>query len=306
MGDFVKIFFGICALVTAFIIGKGHGEKSYLESEEYKKIAAVKEELDFSKGELENAKAKLQNIVDRGGNQKTDELLGQILQVFLADLGIQIQNKELILKQAQMCTAANTQASVSKPAAAKPENKLGEAAVAELKQQEKKPVVSVGQFKSNEWMLANSNGGNDTLRTLDKLVIKNLNGYLSQTTTDKDGCDSFLGMYKGNIKDVNNKNFGSLSFDLKTNEQTSADQSYSGKISWYNDPNPPLSQMINESCGRTAKGLSGRIFSLSDQRYIQVYQLEARSQLAGNFYEVLPNGTTKRIGKFVLKRTDKF
>jgi hypothetical protein len=300
MGDFVKIFLGICALAAAFLVGKGHGEKSYLESEEYKKIAAAKEDLDFSKGELENAKAKLQNIIDRGGNQKTDELLGQILQVFLADLGIQIQNKELILKQAQMCAANNT--AVAEPA--KPAPVKTQVVENTESKQTKKPIVSVGQFKSNEWMLANSSGGNDTLRTLDKLVIKNLNGYLSLTTPTVEGCEGYVGVYSGNIKgEANNNNMGSLSFDLKQSKST---DSYNGKIAWYNDPNPPLTQMINDSCGRKAKDLAGRIFSLSEQRYVQIYQLEALNQMAGNFYEVLPNGTTKRVGKFVLRRTDKF
>lgn len=302
MGDFVKIFFGICALAVAFVVGKGHGEKSYLESEDYKKIAVIKEELDFSKGELENAKAKLQNIVDRGSNQKTDELLGQILQVFLADLGIQIQNKELILKQAQMCSANNTTAAAAKPVPAlRSENKAsGDEAEAKPT---KKSMVSVGQFKSNERMLANSNGGNDTLRALDKLVIKNLKGFLSQTAPTNEGCENFLGAYRGNIKDdASNRNMGSLSFDLKQAEN----QTFSGKIAWFNDPNPPLTQMINESCGRKAKDLAGRIFNLSEQRYVQIYQIEAKSLMAGNFYEVLPMGTTKRVGKFVLKRTDKF
>lgn len=303
MGDFVKIFFGICALAIAFVVGKGHGEKSYLESEDYKKIAGVKEELEFSKGELENAKAKLQNIVDRGSNQKTDELLGQILQVFLADLGIQIQNKELILKQAQMCSASNAAVAAAKPGSAlRTENKPSSAEEAEAKTT-KKSIVSVGQFKSNEWMLANSNGGNDTLRTLDKLVIKNLNGYLSQTAPTNDGCEGFLGVYSGNIKDdANNRNMGSISFDLKQSEN----QTFTGKIAWFNYPNPPLTQMINESCGRKAKDLAGRIFNLSEQRYVQIYQIESKNLMAGNFYEVLPMGTTKRVGKFVLKRTDKF
>ena len=301
MGDFVKIFFGICALAVAFVVGKGHGEKTYLESDEYKKIAAIKEELNFSKGEFENAKAKLKNIIDRGQNQKTDELLGQILQVFLADLGIQIQNKELILKQAQMCSAEK--ASVVQKVAPAQTLPQTQNLTAEAKR-DKKPIVKLGQFKSNEWMLANSSGGSDTLRALDKLVIKNLNGYLSQTTPSNDGCEGLLGAYRGNIKgEANNNNMGSLSFDLKQNESAN---SYKGKIAWFNDPNPPLTQMINEACGRKAKDLAGRIFTLSEQRYVQVYQLEAHQQMAGNFYEVLPNGTTKRVGKFVLKRTDKF
>jgi hypothetical protein len=303
MGDFFKIFFGICALVIAFVVGKGHGESSYLESEDYKKIAAAKEDLEFSNGELENAKAKLQNIVDRGSNQKTEELLGQILQVFLADLGIQIQNKELILKQAQVCSSSNVPVATLKPnKALKLENKSSIADEQEANPT-KKSMVSVGQFKSNEWMLANSNGGNDTLRTLDKLVIKNLNGFLSQTVPTSNGCENFLGVYSGNVKDdANNKNMGSLSFDLKQADS----QAFTGKIAWFNYPNPPLTQMINESCGRKAKDLAGRIFNLSEQRYVQIYQIESKNLMAGNFYEVLPMGTTKRVGKFVLKRTDKF
>ena len=102
MKDFFKIFLSLCVLVTAFVVGKGYGEKTFLESDEYKKIAQTRDELDFTKNEIENAKAKLQNIVDAADKEKTDELFGKLFDVFLTDLGLRIQNKELILKNAQL------------------------------------------------------------------------------------------------------------------------------------------------------------------------------------------------------------
>ena len=45
------------------MIGRGFGEKAFLESEEYKKIIAGRDELDYTRSELENIKTKLQNVV---------------------------------------------------------------------------------------------------------------------------------------------------------------------------------------------------------------------------------------------------
>ena len=325
MKDFFKIFFSIAGLAAAFAVGKNYGEKSFMESEEYKKIALTRDELDFARSDIENAKIKLQNIVDRADTRKTDEILGQILQVFLADLGIQIRNKELIIKQAEICTQAlaqsakTTEINTTKTA----ENKniksdestaddLGARAIAELKREQEAEALklkrSLGQFKSNEFLVSNSSGGKDTLRGLDKVIIRNLNAFLSQTFPDQQNCEKFLGEYKGNIKDVTNQNMGSLSFSLKAADSGEKIEfkNLRGEVSWFNAPNPPMSQKINESCGRRARDLSGRIFSLTDNRYIQIYQIDGSNKLAGNFYEVMPNGTTKRIGKFVLNRTDRF
>jgi hypothetical protein len=302
--DFFKIFFFISGLVIAFAVGKNYGKKSLLESQDLKNISIEKEELAYEKADIANAKAKLQNILDQGATKKTDEILGQILQVFLADLGLQIQNKDLILKQAELCAKEPT-------AQIKAENqvieKTSEEVVREIRPQTKENK-NQGQFKSNEFLVLNSKGGKDTLRRLDKVIVRDLNSFLSKTSAELESCDQFLGEFKGPIFSETNEKMGSLSFKLKykSGEESLEFKNLRGEISWFNSPNPPLSQNINESCGRKAHNLAGRIFSLTENRYVQIYKIEGTQQLAGNFYEVMRLGTTKRIGKFVLKRTDRF
>ena len=41
-------------------------------------------------------------------------------------------------------------------------------------------------------------------------------------------------------------------------------------------------------------------------RYFQIYKINETQQLAGYFYERLINGTTKKIGTFILNRVDQF
>ena len=300
MADFLKIFLCICAVASAFIFGRGYGERTYRESQEYKDFAKAKEELNYAKNELENAKAKLQNIIDSAANKKTDELLGQIFQVFLADLGLQIQNREMILKQAQ-ATPAEAPAKLAQPKI--PETKTPE---------QKPPAASAwnklnfNKFKSHEWMLENSTGGPGALRELERLKLKNLNQAAGDLSYLKEECESFLGSYKGQIKDTLQGRLGSLSFELRSGNLTGTAE-YFGTINWFNEANSTsLTEKIGNNCGKKITGLSGRIFSLSQDRFVQVYKLSNIEKLAGNLYEVLPHGTTHYMGAFVLGRTDKF
>ena len=304
MTDFLKIFLCICAIASAFIFGRGYGEKTYRESQEYRDFAKAKEELNYSKNELENAKAKLQNIVDSAETKKTDELLGQIFQVFLADLGLQIQNRELILKMAQGQPA--------KSAAPGPQPKAIDVKIPELIAAVKTQETSAwnkstfNKFKSHEWMLENTTGGNGTLRELERVKLKNLNQATGDLNYSKVECENFLGSYKGQLNDTSRNRLGSLSFEFRSGKLTGSEE-YFGTINWFNEANSTsLSEKIGNNCGKKITGLNGRIFNLSQERFIQVYKLSNIEKLAGNLYEILPNGTTHLMGAFVLGRTDKF
>ncbi len=302
MKDFIKIFIGICSLVAAFLFGSNYGEKTYHESAEHKSLIKATEELNFAKSELENVKVKLQNITDRAETKKTEELLGQILSVFLNDLGLTIQNREAILKQAQQQTAPAPQPTPSVQAKAPPLEKRDSTSTAPPQAVSK---LSVSKFKSFEWMVQNSTGGKSTLRDLKKVEIKNLNSYLKQATDlDTSECEDLLGVYKGSVKNIEDKNFGSLEFELKVG-QNQKDQDLYGKTAWYFNENA-ISEKIGNNCGKKIKGLGGRIFNLSPDKFIQIYKLNNAEKTAGNFYEVLPNGTTKILGSFILNRVDRF
>ncbi len=300
MKDFIKIFLGISALAAAFMFGSNYGEKTYNESLEHKNLVKATEELNIARADLENVKIKLQNITDRAETKKTDELLAQILHVFLTDLGLTIQNKEAILKQAQQAPPV--------PAAVGAHKIEGTALAVNAEAEQSKPLgakLNISKFKSYEWMVQNSGGGQNTIRDLKKVEIRNLNAYLKQADyLDASDCEQLLGVYKGSVKNINDKSFGSLEFELKVG-QTKAREELYGKAAWYFKENS-ISEKIDNNCGKKVKGLGGRIFNLANDKYIQIYKLNNSEKTAGNFYEVLPNGTSKILGSFVLNRVDRF
>ena len=302
MKDFIKIFCGISALVAAFMFGSNYGEKTYREGAEYRSFIKATEELSFAKAEFENVKVKLQNITDQAESKKTDELLAQILHIFLTDLGLRIQNKEAILKQAQQrpppivvaTPAKEVQQEAKKEEAPEPQKQAGS-------------KININKFKSFEWMVQNSSGNQGTLRDLKKVQIKNLKSFLERADyLDKDECSQLLGVYKGSVKDINNKYFGSFEFELKVG-QIGANEELYGKLAWYNEKNKStFSEQIKNNCGKKIKGLSGRIFSITADKYVQLYKLNNLEKIASNLYEVLPNHTSKILGSFILNRVDRF
>lgn len=223
-------------------------------------------------------------------------MLAQILHVFLTDLGLTIQNRDAILKQAQQTQAPPAIAlRIETP----PAKKIAE---------EPKAIASklnINKLKSYEWMVQNSGGGASTIRDLKKVEIKNLNAYLKLADyQDASDCERLLGVYKGYVKNINLKNFGSLEFELKVGQTKLREELY-GKTAWYFNENS-ISEKIDNNCGKKIKGLGGRIFNLAADKFIQIYKLNNSEETAGNFYEVLPNGTSKVLGSFVLKRVDRF
>lgn len=318
MNEFIKIFLGVSALALTFLFGRNYGEKTFHESVEYRNIMKASEELSFAKNELENVKAKLQNITDQAENKKTEELLAQILHVFLTDLGLRIQNKEAILKKAEISTAAKPAAKLAHSALSAPANP--DAILLKPNAQKNTALARANKFKSFESIVQNSNGDHGTLRDLKKVQIKNLHSFLKQADyTSDENCDQLRGVYKGSIKDINNTYFGSLDFQLKTGTDkggrpgsgtNNGTNNITGKVAWYNNQRL-VTEKIQNNCGRKIKGLDGRVFNLASDKYIQLYKLNSAKlnpaeKMAGNFYEVLPNGTTKIIGSFVLKRVDRF
>lgn len=300
MKDFIKIFLGISALVAAFMFGSNYGERTYNESSEHKNLIKATEELNIARADLENVKIKLQNITDSAATKKTDELLAQILHVFLTDLGLTIQNRDAILKQAQQAQVAQVPIAATAPKAEiSPVN-------AEIEQPKPGPSkLNINKLKSFEWMVQNSGGGENTIRDLKKVEIKNLNAYLKLADyQDASDCEQLLGVYKGSVKNIDLKNFGSLEFELKVGQTKLREELY-GKTAWYFKENS-ISEKIDNNCGKKIKGLSGRIFNLAADKYIQIYKLNNSEKTAGNFYEVLPNGTSKVLGSFVLNRVDRF
>lgn len=304
MNEFIKIFLAIAGLATSFFLGRNYGENIYNESIEHKSIIKAASELSFTKNEFENVKVKLQNIIDQAEGKKTTEFLEQIFHVFSVDFGIKITNRDAILKMAlnPIKTDVIEKVVAFTPA---PQKVLAEPEV--VKKKTLKDVwdsKKASKFKSYEWMVKNSNGNVETMRALKRVEIKNINSILdvAESVQDKD-CEKLLGVYKGDIKNINNDNFGKLEFKLNSafrdlSEGNRAE--FLSKTSWYRNKKIILEQSNND-CGKKITGLGARVFGLSTDKYIQVYKLNFEKKIAGNFYEVLPNGTSKVIGSFVLE-----
>lgn len=301
MKDFLKIFMVLCGLVAAFLFGRSHGETTYRDGTEYRQVIKNNEELGFASGKLENLKIKIQNVTDTAGDKKTEQLLSELLQIFSSELDLQIPNREQILKR-----AAETAPAEVKTAKAAPERAAVEPAAPIKSKPRPWTATSLNKFKSYEWMITNSAGAPGAMRDLKKVQIRNIASFLKEAGDSRlSECEELLGSYKGSVKDINNRYFGSLEFKLKNSADGTSEDGLRGKISWYNNDSA-FSENIQDSCGKKIEGLNSRIFMISADKYVQLYKLKSVDKTAGNFYEVLPNGTTKIIGSFVLNRVDRF
>jgi hypothetical protein len=309
--DFLKIFFGISALVTAFIIGRGYGEKSFKESEEYRSFIKSNEDLNFTKNEIENVKAKLQNITDGAENKKTDELLGQILTVFLNDLGLTLQNKEAILKQAQEIKSAavhtKTAATAAAAASETEEPKKLREELKALKEQKKWTNLDLGKYKSTEWILQNATSDRQVKEQLTKVRIKNMNSFLAGTTNgDEAQINVFMGEYRGKFEYIDGTRAGSLK--MKFSKTTKEGATLAVEIGMFGaDGKTTSSETITPGgFGMRQAELEGVVTKWQDTSFFHFYKLKNKNQIAGNLYQSLPNGATTTIGSYILSRVDKF
>jgi hypothetical protein len=300
--EFVKIFLVLCFIVGAFFVGKNHGLKTYFNSKDYKKILAEKEDLDYAKNEFENAKAKLQNIIDQGDKKKTEELLTQILHVFLTDLGIQIQNRKLLLQQARQNNSNLPPVVVSEPEPIVVSS--AEKAILQLKKDEREKNKAIEKLRAVESKLTNTRSRSRSRELLDRVSINNLGQFLSGAEFENSDCLSFIGEFRGDVAAPSKEKMGSMTLVLKPIQENSRE--FLGKITWYYSPNPPLSSDIQNSCGKKIPNIKGRFFSLTENRIIQLYPVLGEEAVVGNFYEILPAGTSKRIGTVSLRRMGVF
>lgn len=318
MKDFVKIFLGICALVAAFVFGRSYGEKGFKESEEYRSFVKANEDLSFSKNELENVKAKLQNITDAAENKKTDELLAEILHVFLTDLGLRLQNKDAILKQAQQVATTTEHAVFDKnklkaesPAATQTnteaksdeEEKRLREELAALKAQKKWTSLELGKYKSAEWILQNSSSNNQIKEQLKKVKIKNMNSFLNTTVGgDEAYIGAFLGDYSGNIDYINGKRFGTLGMKFSKIANGSARLGVEISLLTQDGKGDATKMITQGGFGSRQPELDGIVTKWQDSYYFQFYKVKNPEQIAGIYYQSLPNGATNEIGSFILKK----
>ena len=305
MKDFIKIFLGICALVASFVFGRSYGEKGFKESEEYRSFIKANEELNFSKNELENVKAKFQNIADTAENKKTEELLAQILHVFLTDLGLRLQNKDAILKQAQptIAPAEVAKAPAEQTKVESEEEKRLREELAALKVQKKWTNLDLGKYKSAEWILQNSSSSRQIKEQLSKVKIKNMSSFLNSAVSgDESYVNSFIGDYAGNLDYINGKRYGTLSMKFSKISNGSAKLGVEISLQTQDGKGDAVKMTTQGGFGSRQPELDGVVTKWQDSYYFHFYKVKNPEQLAGTFYQSLPNGATSEIGNFILKK----
>lgn len=300
MKDFLKIFFILCGLVAAFLYGRSYGEETFKQSDEYRNFTKAKDEQSFAKSDIENAKAKLQNIIDSSDNKKSDEILGQILQVFLADLGLKIQNQKL-LKDGTLA--------INPTPEPKANQEFVQPAKSSSEEREPKPKKEFDfkKLKSYEWILLNAQSPDDVAGNLKNVEIKNIDSYMSSAINTRPEDDALLfGSYRGRIMDVTGKEYGTVAFEMAPANEVGKKDEFKGSLKLFrNGKQTNTDNFSGTNIGYRFEGSSGIVINFGSN-YYQMYKVPQTQQLAGYFYERLVNGTTKTIGSFVLNRVDQF
>ena len=193
MRDFLTIFFGLCLAVGSFMAGRNYGEKTFRETTEFKELVKANEELKFTRAELVTVKTKFQNILDTADTKKQEELLGQILQIFLADLG---------LKAANLTTQQTATVTPVKPETIEVKQLTLE--VVEKKEKIKvEKQFDLKKLKSYEWILENSRDGQEVQKNLKNVEIKDLNAFLKLAKEEPlSAFDPVFGTYRGRMFDI--------------------------------------------------------------------------------------------------------
>lgn len=286
--------------------GRNYGEKTYRESEEYRELVKTKEQLTFAKGELENVKIKFQNVINNSGNRKQEEMLAEILQIFLADLGLKAaENNQIVALPAKESTPLTTATEALLPK--KAEIKAIDSTLPQEPVQASKKF-DIKKLKSYEWILANSTGTDELRKNLKNVEIKDLNEFLAAATSPAiPQFEAIYGTYRGQILGVDNKAYGSMLIEINAvQEETKITAKGSIQI-FRGDKGTMSNNFSGTSLGFIVNGSSCFVINPgNDNKFYQLYKIKETQQLAGYFYERLAHGTTKTIGSFVLNRTDQF
>lgn len=304
MKDFLKIFFILCGFVGAFLYGRNYGEQTFRQSDEYLQFVKAKDEQSFLKNDIENAKAKLQNILDVSENKKSDELLAQILQIFLTDLGLKVHNEKILKEN---LTAAKTSVEKNRPISTLAETPALDNSDSFEEPKTKTPkAFDYKKLKSYEWILMNAQGSEDIAGNLKNLEIKNMDSYMSEAVVTRPQDEVLLmGSYRGRIMDVTNKEYGTFVFEMGPSSEEGKDK-FKGSITLFrNGRKESVNSFSGTSLGYRFESSAGTVINFGNN-YYQMYKIPQTQQIAGFYYERLVNGTTKTIGSFVLNRVDQF
>ncbi len=304
MKDFLTIFFGLCLAVGGFMAGRNYGEKTFRETAEFRELVKSSEDLKFTRSELETAKTKFQNILDSSDTKKQEELLAQILQVFLADLGLKAANQTAFLKTPDSEPTVTKHGSLSAGI-----NKKISAEITEEKEQVKvEKQFDLKKLKSYEWILTNSTSAEEVQKNLKNVEIKNLSSFLRLAKEEPlEVFEPVFGTYRGRMFDVLKNEYGSMLMDIKTMKKNGKDYVKGDIKIFMNGVEKSGQGFESDHLGYKVDGSDAFLINFNNgNKYWHVYKLKDTQQLAGFMYDQMVNGTTKTVGSFVLNRTDQF
>lgn len=300
MKDFLKIFFIVCLVVGAFFTGRNFGESTKPESE---KTESPQDSVCQSSEEYKNLKDRFQNLLDSADLKKADEVLGQVMSILLADLNLQISDEKMKDLQEGKLICARNQADANR------QNK--DALKPEIKDLVETPKIlpsknilpNENKFKSNEWVLLNSEDDSQTASALEKLQVKSLTPLLEKARHSTiEQTKSIAGTYQGTIYAVNKQAYGTLKMNVYIREDEKAP--IHGFIKIFRDGTESISKSFDAlTLGYSPEDFSAQLIEIGSTSYIQIYKLINQPKIAGIMYERLPAGTTKTIGTFILVNT---
>ncbi len=294
MKDFIKIFFILIVIMSAFITGRNYGEKTVVETTDYKTMSSAEQRISQTESELNNIKEKFQNLLDQNDLSKKEDMYSKMMTFLLVDLGLRLTEE----KQKEYDSAIKAQEAKTEPTKRQ---------IAQIIPKEKKwSKHSASKFKSYEWMLQNTQTDLEARKILKDLEIKDLDSLLKDATnTDEQKGEKLFGTYRGKIFGVDQKEYGSLVISLKEklSEIDSDKKGLEGDVKIYRKGQSiGSSEFTQNNLGLTPAGTESIIIEAGG-RYYQFYKIENSQKLGGYFYERLTNGTTKTIGHFLLTQT---
>ncbi len=300
MKDFFKIFIVLCGLVGAFFYGRNYGEVTQVESSEYKTMKSDNFNNQNAQTELSNLKEKFQKLLDSSDLKKSDEVLGKIMTIFLADLSLQLttyQQKDLDVGKTKTETPIKSEVAVQTKANSKTET--------ETEPEIKKPgIKNEGKFKAAEFEITEATSVDDIQRALGKLEVKKIDSLLDgapESTFEQ--SKKFFGTYRGSLIDTTQKIYGTMV--LKIQNMPAEKSPIQGSIKLFrNGVESVGSDFETMTLGNTPEKFVTTIIKFGSKGFIQTYKSDAMQKISGIYYERLNNGTTNTIGHFILSRTD--
>ena len=94
MKDFIKIFFILIIIVSAFITGRNYGEKTVVETADYKTMSSAGQRISQTESELNNIKEKFQNLLDQNDLSKKEDMYSKMMTFLLVDLGLRLTEEK--------------------------------------------------------------------------------------------------------------------------------------------------------------------------------------------------------------------